>query len=93
MEAEGIAGELRCGYQLAGKLGRWQLRPSGQEHELQGVWLFWDPFWTTQRPLTLVLEIGHLRWTWPDVSLDERGSIAISSPPEEGIVNVLVRHS
>lgn len=88
MRVEGQGGELRHGYALAGRIGRWALRPredvmGSDESVVTGeIWL--EPFHGTQAPLRLVLQLGEFRWTWEDARV-ESGRLRVRGAPVEGV--------
>jgi hypothetical protein len=88
--AEGIGGELRYSYQWAAQLGVWTLEQSPGGWVIQAQIVRRNSYWLEQRPLSLVLYIGNLRWTWRDVELTG-DTIHVSSAPEEGVVDATER--
>jgi hypothetical protein len=71
MHMKGPSGEIRCGYQIAARLGTWELAPkivAGPD-----VLLFHaavreaDDFWLAQEPLQLALQVGRTLWVWEGV--------------------------
>lgn len=68
--ASGPIGQLRHGYQVAVKLGAWDLV---LEPRIPRVYTFKakvlsrHDFWSTQSPLDLVLHVGNATWIWCDV--------------------------
>ena len=77
MRIVGAGGELRVGYQVAGTIGAWAVTATPTEGataidaELQPVWL--DPFWSTQRPMTVTLEWFGARRVWRNVAPETSG--------------------
>ncbi len=67
----GAGGELRVGYQRAGSIGAWAVTTAESQGdvrvdvELTPVGL--DPFWGTQRPVTVILEWFGSRRIWRNV--------------------------
>lgn len=88
MKAEGIGGELRCGYQVAAQLAAWELLDANPGWRVQAVYASQNEYWLTQRPLTLTLVIGGYTWTWDGVEPESDGSIVVDSPPREGVRSV-----
>lgn len=86
MEAEGVGGELRCGYALAARLGGWRLAAAalGEQSVVRAELHNIDPYWITQRPLTLSLRLGDLSWSWDDVQV-EGGELRLAGAPREGV--------
>lgn len=88
MNANGPAGELRVGYQLAARLGRWSMEA---HHALPAVRfairapIMWrDVFWSTQRPMRVELFFGSFRWTWDNVTptiADGSMSVVVEGKP------------
>jgi hypothetical protein len=61
----GSSGRLQVGYQVAARLGAWTLTPVDPEAwSLTAGVVDSDPYWLTQRPLELVLEVGRQHWHW-----------------------------
>lgn len=87
MEATGQDGELRVGYHVAARLGSWRLLPTASGWEVRARFLRRDAYWCAQRPLTLVLAIGALRWSWTSVDLQADDTMYVDSSPEEGVVD------
>lgn len=74
----GCGGELRVGYQVAGHINGWVVTttPAGDAVdvaiEIEPSWL--DPFWSTQRPLTVTLDwFGRCR-VWRNLVPDSTAS-------------------
>jgi len=67
MRASGESGLVKVGYQVAYRLGAWSIV---LEHQLPRAYNFraavvrCHDFWSTQRPMDLVLSIGNAEWTW-----------------------------
>lgn len=75
----GAGGELRVGYQRAGSIGAWTVTTApGEDGEMSvDVELtpaVLDPFWSTQRPMTVILEWFGSRRVWRNVVPDINGS-------------------
>lgn len=78
IEARGPSAELRVGYHHAIEIGWWELHgePPGA-CEVSGEVLSADPFWSTQRPMSLTLRFqGGLEWTWENVVVSSIGDTA-----------------
>ncbi len=67
----GLEGEIKCGYQIAAKLGKWEFVQPMLEAKPIDV----SDFWLSQKPLHLYLKIGKKTWRWHDVELIENGAI------------------
>lgn len=86
MLAEGYGGELRAGYMVAAQLGAWRLVPGEDGSHVvtfkSGMPV--DAFAARQRPLTLILRIGSMTWTWDDAEYSD-GQVRIHGAPVEGV--------
>jgi hypothetical protein len=87
--ARGLRGELRVGGQLAARLGRWELVRRGDTLGLDtarvDAEVTWsDPFWVTQQPMCVWLEMGPAWWVWPVVRVvgTKRVSMTVRGDPE-----------
>lgn len=69
LRVKGVEGEIRCGYQTAAKLGKWELQQPIVEAEPVTV----SKFWMSQTPLHLHLKVGKRTWRWHNVELVENG--------------------
>lgn len=68
--ASGHSGALRLGYKDVAELGPWQLQlaPSlPRRYVVSAAVVDRSEYWSTQRPLTLVLRVGEADWEWRDV--------------------------
>ena len=64
IEARGVSGELRAGYQLAARLGPWEMAQGQNSVSLRAtVHERFEPWWSW-RPLDLALYIGGVEWSW-----------------------------
>lgn len=69
---EGRGGDLRVGYQVAGTIGSWVVTTTptaeGIEIAIEIEPVALDPYWSTQRPITVTLDwFGRCR-VWRDVT-------------------------
>jgi hypothetical protein len=67
--ADGVSGELRVGYQLAARLGRWSIdlddtHLGPARGTLRAAIVDAVPFWIDQRPFTARLQLGPGSWLW-----------------------------
>jgi len=89
MQAAGVGGELRVGYQRAARLGSWSLRPAGEDESIISAQVVErDEFWMDQNPRRVVLEMGELSWTWDNIEFDGGSVIRVSGAPLQGVVDV-----
>lgn len=65
LRASGEAGELRVGYQVAARLGDWEvLADAAGPRILRAVVVSEHKAWVGHRPLDLVLMLGRTLWVW-----------------------------
>lgn len=65
--ASGHSGVLRLGYKDVAVLGPWQLQLAPRvprRYVVSAAVLDRAAYWSTQRPLTLVLRVGEVDWEW-----------------------------
>jgi hypothetical protein len=67
MRASGLSGELRYGYQIAARLGAWEIAEKQGTFRLRGRVASVDPVWITRRPIALVVALGPVEWKWSGV--------------------------
>jgi len=81
----GHRGRVRAGFRTAARIGRFTLSV-----ETPGIWTVdgevqeTDPFWVSQGPLSLEVEVGTQRWHWVSASLavaDGRVTGTVSGSP------------
>lgn len=69
--AAGTSGSLLVGsYQLAARLGSWQVRLAPRlprSYDLSAAISWRDEYWITQRPLRIVVEVGDATWEWAGI--------------------------
>ena len=70
LRMSGRGGELRNGYQVAARLGSWQMSESQVECNVVSV----DEFWLEEGTLHLCLDVGSRVWVWRDIALADRNS-------------------
>ena len=78
MNAAGVKGELRYGYQTAALLSKWALTPavgggSRCDAKLKDI----NEYWLAMSPLTVVLSLGSRRWVWEVQDLRLHGASAV----------------
>lgn len=77
MKMVGTMGEVRYGYQLAARLGAWEVTPESQNTmRLRADLQECDAYWSTQSPLSVALAVGRKRWVWEVGSVELAGGIA-----------------
>lgn len=87
-QISGHGGEVLVGgYQSAGKIGPWSLAQSETGWTVHVTLVRRDPYWIERRPMRLVLELGHLSWSWDDVHFDGNQIFVVTGAPREGIVD------
>ena len=69
----GAGGEIRAGYQVAGTIAAWTVTTTSQSDgevaiDLEFTLAARDPYWSTQRPLTVILEWFGRRRVWRNVA-------------------------
>ena len=72
----GKQGELRVGYQLAARLGRWSAqRTADGDYAISAHTEELNEFWLKRQPLELRLQVGGNKktWSWSDVQILEAG--------------------
>jgi hypothetical protein len=69
MNIRGVEGKVVFGYQVAAKIGSWELTPKTDESMFfTGTWTEIDDYWMTQEPLSLALRVGRTQWEWASVT-------------------------
>lgn len=88
MQASGHGGQLLVGgYQFAARLGNWSLRQlEGDGSAIDAQVTEVDPYWIDRGPFRVVLELGHLRWSWDGVVYQGGPVITVRGAPREGVV-------
>lgn len=87
MRATGPYGEVRYGYQVAARTGKWTIET---QHGAAGfaftaLLAERDEIWLERKPLDLVLALGPFEWIWRDVLTRIEGSrieIALTRRPD-----------
>lgn len=74
IRASGQSGTVYVGTQPAARFGRWsavftQDAFATLRATITGTYVEPDPFWLTQRPFSLVLQIGPNDWRWDRVAI------------------------
>ena len=101
MRATGKSGLLRFEYQIAARLGEWELEPvlilpHTQRFRLSGSVVSRHDPWASRSPLDVWLEFGSNRWVWNGIVIGDKLTeprlvIEVEGPPtiEKGVlVNV-----
>lgn len=76
IRADGLAGAVTIGYQVAARLGRWSLTLAAsapRAYVLEAEAVSVDPYWIAEEPLALALECGSDRWVWDGVAVEAGG--------------------
>jgi hypothetical protein len=82
-QAEGVRGELRVGYRVAARLGRWSLLRSPEtlgddKTRIRVDVIEQDEFWSTQGPQEVWLNMGGpIWWIWPTAEVGGSGSVSL----------------
>lgn len=83
MSANGTSGELRLGYQVAARLGRWTLTAEGA---FEAAVVEVNEFWISQPgSRVLIVPLGRRQWVWRDVDLLDQGPplrLRVTGAPE-----------
>lgn len=82
MAASGPSGELRYGYQVVARLGRWSLDATAIEAQVIEANTFWLD---GDGPFTLVVPVGRREWRWSGVQVLDQGPpmrIRVHGAPE-----------
>src|SRR2546425_843186 len=87
MRASGPSGELRYGYQVAARTGKWVIETA---HSVPGFTFTSrlvenDEVWISRKPLDLILMLGPFEWIWKDVDASITGmdvSILLTRRPD-----------
>lgn len=90
MKVTGQRGELRVGYQVAARLGSWEIVP-GPHAAFQLTATIHDEHevWSGQPgPKDLVLSLGSAEWSWSGVSPERRGEHVVVVLTERPAVTV-----
>jgi hypothetical protein len=67
LNQSGRGGELRCGYQVAARLGAWTLNHDGR---VEAAVADLDTFWLESSPqVSLWLRVGRRHWVWRTVEV------------------------
>lgn len=66
-ECVGISGELRHGYQVAARFGKWTLTTKDDAGIVSVSDLEPDAYWFDQQPQSLRLDIGSRVWVWREI--------------------------
>jgi hypothetical protein len=69
----GKSGELRVGYQLAARLGKWDARGEGGRFILDAEAVETDSYWLGKTPIVAHLWVGAHRWVFNVESLSNSG--------------------
>lgn len=76
---KGPSAEVRCGYQVAARLGSWEMSPkigAGPNVEnFKAAVSDVDEFWIAQEPLALVVKVGRTVWTYEPVTVVVDGRV------------------
>lgn len=68
MNMRGPTGEIRYGYQVAAKLGSWELTPKTDDAMFfTATAVAVDDYWITQEPLVLALRFSRSQWLWTGI--------------------------
>ncbi len=89
MRVTGQRGELRVGYQVAARLGRWEIVPiasQGAAFQFTATVESEHDYWFAKRPQDLVLAVGATEWLWRDVRYDQRGGEVLLVLTERPVV-------
>ena len=89
MKATGHTGELRYRYQVAARLGNWNVEPvtgtAGHRFRVSASVVAVVHPWITRRPLDLHLTFGRSTWVWhvlhPEEPIEQNLAIEVSNPP------------
>jgi hypothetical protein len=79
--AQGVSGELRLGYQVVARLGRWALAEDRVECTAADI----NEFLADQSGFALWLRMGERHWVWKPVEVldwSQRMQIRITGSPE-----------
>ena len=89
MRASGKAGSLRVGYQIASRLGEWSITLAPvlpMTAMLRARIRDEHPYWSTQRPIDVVLVLGTVEWIWRGVTVSRDGDSIVVMLHERPIV-------
>ena len=91
VRVEGHTGALRAGYQVAAQLGPWTLTvvededcPGPRRYRYTARVLAVSDYWLTHTPISLSVDVGAARWTWPDVQpviADQQITVSLTGTP------------
>lgn len=70
-QVSGESGEVKVGYEVAARLGRWRLDGARLEAQADDVNQFWID---SDGPFTVRLKMGRRYWVWKTVDLLDGGS-------------------
>jgi hypothetical protein len=81
-QAEGIRGELRVGYRIAARLGRWSLMRSPEtlgddKTRIRAEVVEHDEFWIAQGPQEIWLFMDRAWWVWSTAEVGGAGSVSL----------------
>lgn len=81
----GVRGEVRYSYKTIGTLGGWKVSSSRQRYDIVAECRGLDSGYEDQRPLTLALHVGDVRWVWQDIQPTFNGEhmvCVVTDPPQ-----------
>jgi hypothetical protein len=86
MVMRGPSGEIRHGYQVAARLGKWEAMPRNEtEMSFTASVVSVDEYWILQEPLEVALRLARTEWVWREVAPVRDGNqihIVLKGKPE-----------
>jgi hypothetical protein len=88
LSATGLSGELRSGYQLAGRFGGWKLAvhrksPESEESSIVTITsLEPDGYWFGELPHSVRLQVGERMWVWREAERIDETHYRLLGEPE-----------
>ena len=90
IRASGPSGVLRVAYQVAARLGPWEIvvsRALPHPFEFRSTVIEAQAYWLPQRPLDLVWAIGQTEWIWRDGTAQSADAVVTIELTERPIVS------